>query len=66
MTEKQRNRKTRKMKVSDIRQKLIERLSTTNNETQICRAYEVTFGVTVIGAERGEFNEKTGVVEVLG
>jgi hypothetical protein len=66
MTEKQTKRKTRKMKVSEIRQELISYLSTTDDETRVCRAYEITFGKLVLGADRGEFNEKTGVVEVLG
>jgi hypothetical protein len=66
MTEKQTNKKTRKIKISDIRRELIDCLSTTDDETKICRAYEVTFGKLVLGAERGEFNEKTGIVEVSG
>jgi len=41
-------------------------VSTTDDETRVCRAYEVTFGKLVLGADRGESNEKTGIVEVLG
>ena len=66
MTEKQTKRKIRKMKVSEIRRELIDCLSTTDDENRICRAYEITFGKLVLGADRGEFNEKTGIVEVLG
>ena len=66
MTEKQTKRKIRKMKVSDIRRELIDCLSTTDDETRICRAYEATFGKVVIGAERSELNKKTGIVEVSG
>jgi hypothetical protein len=54
------------MKISDIKRKLIERITTTTNDIEVCRAYEVIFGKTVVGAERGQFNEKTGVVDVLG
>jgi hypothetical protein len=66
MTEKQTKRKTRKMKVSEIRQELIDCLSTTDDETRVCRAYEITFGKLVLGAGRTHLGQKTGIVEVLG
>ena len=54
-----------KKKVSDMREEVIKRLIETDNETTVCRAWEVVFGVSVLGAERLENGQKSGVVEVL-
>lgn len=54
-----------KKKVSDMREEVIKRLIETDNETTVCRAWEVVFGVSVLGAERLENGQKSGVVEVM-
>lgn len=66
MTERYSNHRIKvKKKVSDMREEVISKLKETDNETTVCRAWEVVFGVSVLGAERLENGHKSGVVEVM-
>ena len=48
-----------------MREEVINKLRETDNETTVCRAWEIVFGVSVLGAERLENGEKSGIVEVM-
>jgi len=54
-----------KKKVSEMREEVINKLRETDNETTVCRAWEIVFGVSVLGAERLENGQKSGVVEIM-
>lgn len=54
-----------KKKVSEMREEVVNKLRETDNETTVCRAWEIVFGVSVLGAERLENGEKSGVVEIM-
>ena len=54
-----------KKKVSEMREEVIKKLRETDNETTVCRAWEIVFGLSVLGAERLENGEKSGIVEVM-
>ncbi len=54
-----------KKKVSEMREEVISKLRETDNETTVCRAWEIVFGVSVLGAERLENGKKSGVVEIM-
>jgi hypothetical protein len=40
-------RKYQKTPFEELRKKLIEKISSTNNEVLVCRCYEVAFGETI-------------------
>jgi activator of 2-hydroxyglutaryl-CoA dehydratase len=40
-------RKHQKIPFEELRKKLIEKITSTNNEVLVCRCYEVAFGETI-------------------
>jgi hypothetical protein len=40
-------RKHEKIPFEELRKKLIEKISSTNNEVLVCRCYEIVFGETI-------------------
>tara|TARA_R110000824_G_C14857574_1_gene640789 strand:+ start:162 stop:356 length:195 start_codon:yes stop_codon:yes gene_type:complete len=40
-------KKHKKIPFEDLRKKLIEKITSTDNEVLVCRCYEITFGETI-------------------